>query len=345
MALVLAVLALVISCIALFLCLRPGEAEEPPALPGPPTFQYRDQTMTAVEGVPVQRYDRDGFRFDETGRGSYTWRKRRAKAGIDVSYYQKEIDWEAVAADGIDFAILRLGYRGYTEGGIYLDSRFEEDLQGAREAGLEVGAYFYSQAVTPEEAEEEAEFVLEALAGRPLDYPIAFDWETIPSGKGARTEGMSGETLTQCALAFCRRVREGGYEAAIYLYQDLGYFTYDLRELAGIDLWLAEYGGPPDFYYDFGLLQYTSSGQVAGIEGAVDLDLDLRGLGKPMRNKKIETGRSKSAGLLSKKWRSHFFEKAAALCAHSLSANGGQLAHLRAERYFSGVHAAGKIDR
>ncbi len=264
----------------------PREAlRDPPEPPGPVTFQYRDRTLTALEGVPVQSYLREGFRFDEAGRASYTWRKSRAEAGIDVSYYQKEIDWEAVAADGIDFAMIRLGFRGYGTGAIKPDSRFEENYQGARQAGLKVGVYFFSQAVTPEEAEEEADFVADTLAGRPLDYPAAFDWETIAPGNDARTDGMDGGALTQCALAFCARIRERGYEPAIYFYQDLGYMTYDLRELAGIDLWLAEYGGPPDFYYDFGLLQYSSSGQVAGIEGKVYLDLDLRGLGRPVRRK------------------------------------------------------------
>ncbi len=254
--------------------------EAPPA-----TFPYAGRTMTALEGVPVQPYLREGFSFDEAGRAAYTWRKRSAKTGIDVSAHQKEIDWAAVAADGIEFAILRVGYRGYTEGGVYADEYFQQNYAEARAAGLEVGAYFFSQALTPEEAEEEADFVLETLEGHPLDYPVAFDWETIAPGNGARTDGMDGDVLTQCALAFCAKIREGGYEPLVYLYQDLGYMTYDLAQMTALPLWLSEDGEAPDFYYRFGLWQYSSTGAVAGITGNVDLDLDLRGLERPEREK------------------------------------------------------------
>ncbi len=276
--------ALLLTCLALTLlaaCAAPA-AEDPPEEP-PATFQYRDRTMTVREDLPGQGYLREGYAFDETGRASYTWRKRSAKTGIDVSYYQKEIDWEAVAADGIEFAMIRLGFRGYTEGGIHPDKCFEANYAGARAAGLEVGVYFFSQAVTPEEAEAEAQFVLDTLAGRPLDYPVAFDWETIAPGKGARTDGMDGAVLTQCALAFGEKIRAAGYQPAVYFYQDLGYMTYDLAQMQELVLWLAEDGSAPDFYYHFDWWQYTSSGQVAGIDAAVDLDLDLRGLERPAR--------------------------------------------------------------
>jgi len=274
-------IALLLALLTLSSCAAPA-AQDPPDSP-PATFEYRGRTMTALEGVPVQPYLRSGFSFDESGRASYTWRKRQGKTGIDVSYYQKEIDWQAVAADGIEFAMLRVGWRGYTQGGINPDVCFEANYAGAVAAGLEVGVYFFSQAVTPEEAEEEAEFVLAALDGRPLDYPVAFDWETIAPGNGARTDGMDGDVLTSCALAFCERIEAGGYEAAVYLYQDLGYMTYDLTRMTGLTLWLAEDGEAPDFYYRFGMWQYSSSGTVAGIEGNVDLDLDLRGLERPVR--------------------------------------------------------------
>ncbi len=275
------VLGIVLSAVMLASC---GQAparelpEEPPA-----TFQYGGRTLTALEGVPVQPYLRDGFSFDEEGRASYTWRKRSSKTGIDVSAHQKEIDWEAVAADGIEFAILRVGYRGYTEGGVHLDEYFEQNYAGARAAGLEVGAYFFSQAITPEEAAEEARFVLDALDGRPMDYPVAFDWENIAPGRDARTDGMDGDVLTECVLTYCGMIEEGGYEPMVYLYQDLGYMTYDLTRMTALTLWLAESGAAPDFYYRFGFWQYSSHGDVAGIEGRVDLDIDLRGLELPQR--------------------------------------------------------------
>lgn len=197
----------------------------------------------------------------------------QVKTGVDVSVYQQDIDWQAVAADGIDFAIIRLGYRGYTEGGLMMDERFEANIQGALDAGLEVGIYFFSQAITPQEAEAEAAFVLNAIEDYQVTGPIAFDWEPITSGQNARTDGLTGEMLTQCAGAFCAKVAQAGYEPAVYFNQDLGYLHYDLRELTDYTLWLAEYDQKPDFYYHFDLWQYTHTGTVAGIEGNVDLNL------------------------------------------------------------------------
>ena len=271
LALVLAGAALAMSGAALYFSLR-----EEPEPPEPETFQYGGQTLVAVEGLARNGYDREGFFLDEKGRIAYEKDGRRARTGVDVSFYQQEIDWQAVAGDGIDFAIIRLGYRGYTEGGLMMDERFEANVQAAVEAGLEVGVYFFSQAVTPQEAEAEAAFVLNAIEGYGVAGPIAFDWEPITSGQNARTDGMTGEMLTQCAAAFCNKVAQEGYEAAVYFNQDLGYLHYDLRELSDYTLWLAEYDTKPDFYYHFDLWQYTHTGTVAGIEGNVDLNLDLR---------------------------------------------------------------------
>ncbi|MEA4934510.1 MAG: glycoside hydrolase family 25 protein [Lawsonibacter sp.] len=244
--------------------------------PKPITFVYRDQTLTAKEGVQVNAYQLTGFGEDEQGRICYQENGCRAKAGIDVSFYQGEIDWPAVAADGVEFAMIRLGYRGYTEGTLQMDSRFEENIRGALEAGLEVGVYFFSQAITPEEAEAEANFVLEAIRGHDVTYPVAYDWEFVTPGKGARTDAMDGQTLTQCAQAFCRTIAQAGYAPLVYFNQDLGYLTYDLSQLAEFSFWLAEYNGAPHFYYGFSLWQYTHGGSVAGIEGSVDWNLDLR---------------------------------------------------------------------
>lgn len=270
--------AMVLAGAALFVVLRGGgEPEPPPAPPEEPiTFQFGDRTLTPLEGMPLNPYDRSGFSFDERGRTVYEKDGRRAKTGIDVSIYQGDIDWQAVAADGIDFAILRLGYRGYTEGGLFLDQNFERNLRGALDAGLDVGVYFFSQAVTTQEAEAEASYVINALEGYEISYPVAFDWEPIAPGSRARTDGLDNQALTQCAAAFCEKIKEAGLSPAVYFNQSLGYLRYDLRELADYDLWLAEYDSKPDFYYHFDLWQYTHIGRVAGIEGDVDLDLDLR---------------------------------------------------------------------
>ena len=271
LSLAISIAALIIAGAALFLVLRGhGEPEASPALPEeePVTFRFGDMVLTPLEGMPLNPYDKDAFGLDEKGRVTYG----TAKAGIDVSTHQKDIDWQAVAADGIDFAILRLGHRGYTEGGLFLDQTFEQNLRGALDAGLEVGVYFFSQAVTPEEAEEEADYILNVLDGQHLTFPVAFDWESI-SGDKARTDGLDGQTLTRCAAAFCKRIEDAGYRPAVYFNRTQGYLHYDLRDLTDYELWLAEYAAAPDFYYHFDLWQYSHTGRVDGIEGDVDLDL------------------------------------------------------------------------
>ena len=244
---------------------------------GEPTkgmIRFNNYYIDKLEDVPASPFTGGQFSRDDSNRLVYSG--GYFAQGIDVSGHKGIIDWEAVAADGIDFAILRLGYRGYTEGGLFMDQTFETNLDGALNAGLDVGVYFFSQAVTPEEAEEEAAYVLNAVEGYEIAYPIAFDWEPIAPGNGARTETLDNDTLTRCADAFCAKIRQAGYQPAVYFNQSLGYLRYDLRELTEYTLWLAEYDTIPDFYYHFDLWQYTHTGQVAGIQGDVDLDLDLR---------------------------------------------------------------------
>src|SRR5699024_10816934 len=130
---------------------------------------------------------------------------------IDVSSHQGEIDWQKVATSGVEFVFIRLGYRGYgSEGTLNLDPYFKQNLAGAKAAGLKVGIYFFSQAISVEEAREEAQFVLSYLAGTQLDYPVVYDWEPI-SGASARTDGLDSVTLTDCAITFCETVAQAGY--------------------------------------------------------------------------------------------------------------------------------------
>ena len=149
LSLAVSIIALIVAGAALFLVLRGNqEPEVPPDAEEPITFRFGDMVLEPIDGMPLNPYDADAFALDEKGRVTYEANGRRAKAGIDVSTHQKEIDWPAVAADGIDFAMLRLGHRGYSQGGLFLDETFEKNLQGALDAGLEAGVYFFSQAIT-----------------------------------------------------------------------------------------------------------------------------------------------------------------------------------------------------
>ena len=178
---------------------------------------------------------------------------------------------EDLKAAGVDFAILRAGYRGYTEGAIQEDETFLTNLAAAKAAGLKVGAYFFSQALDKAEAVEEAEFVLNLLDGAELDYPIFFDWEDIEAE--ARTDGMDSVTLTACAVAFCKRVELNGYRAGVYFNQRFGFEEFDLRDLQDYELWLAEYALSPSFPYHFDVWQYANDGMLSGVDGPVDLNL------------------------------------------------------------------------
>ena len=240
--------------------------------PEPEYITYRDQHLLVLEDVDKNLYDLSAFTTDPQGWIQYTKDGISADRGVDVSFYQGEIDWPTVAASGVDFAMIRVGYRGYSQGSLQLDERFQANLEGALNAGLEVGVYFFSQATTVAEAEEEADFVLEAIRGYPIHYPVVFDWEFITTDD-ARTDGMDGVGITQCAAAFCELVSLAGYTPMVYFNQDMGYLVYQLDQLDDYPFWLAEYGSHPDFYYNFELWQYTHTGTVPGIEGNVDLNL------------------------------------------------------------------------
>ena len=231
--------------------------------------------IPAMEGVPVSIYKEENFRTDSKGLKYYYENGELASyAGIDVSTYNGDIDFEAVKNFGIDFVIVRLGGRGYgAEGVIFEDDHALTNLKAAKSAGLMVGAYFFSQAITPEEAVEEAEFCLDLLDGFYLDYPLAFDWEQIDSAENPRTEDISPEVLTHCAKAFCDTVNEAGYIPCLYTDSKKAYMKFDLSKLPDIDIWYAFYNDEPDMYYNYMMWQYSCWGQVDGIEGDVDLNI------------------------------------------------------------------------
>ena len=196
------------------------------------------------------------------------------KTGIDVSDNQGYIDWYNVAADGIEFAFIRVGYRGATEGGLYTDEYFDYNLNAAAEAGIERGAYFFSQAISVEEAREEARYVLSLLDGVSLEYPVAFDYEWKVEGIESRVSNVDTEEATAIAQAFCEVIQRAGYRVALYGNSyDLN--MYDLDAFWDVSLWYAEYGTAPMCRRPFTLWQYSNDGRVNGIEGAVDMNLDL----------------------------------------------------------------------
>lgn len=238
-------------------------------------FVSGDRTVSIPKGSTANLFDASRYYYNEDGWYSYQSDYYDAAVGIDVSSHQGKIDWQAVADSGVEFAMIRVGFRGYTVGNVNLDTRFLYNIQGALDAGLDVGVYFFSQAITVEEAVEEARFVIENISQYEITYPVVFDWETI-SGDHARTDGMSSAMLNQCAQAFADEIAKAGYTPSIYTYTWLGYNMYDQAMLADYHTWVADYKTAPQYYFGFDMWQYSSSGTVPGIEGNVDLDIAFR---------------------------------------------------------------------
>lgn len=219
--------------------------------------------------LPPNPFSPEDFSLDS--QGYVTCSAAKTRLGIDVSEHQGKIDWQAVADAGIQYAYIRVGYRGYDQGGVYEDDRAQENYEGAVAAGLQVGVYFYSQAISPEEAREEAQFAAKIIKKWELSYPVVYDWEWVSSD--ARTGSMTGEAVTACTQAFCREMEKQGYDAAFYFNQDLAENTFVLEKLTDYDFWLAQYENALTFPYRVKMWQFTASGSVPGISGNVDLNL------------------------------------------------------------------------
>ena len=193
------------------------------------------------------------------------------RRGVDVSEYQGQIDWAQVRDAGFDFAFIRIGYRGYTTGSIFEDDLARENLAGAKAAGLDVGVYFYAQAVSREEAQEEAQWCLNFLNGEALELPVVYDWEYV--GGSSRTARMDKATLTECARTFCDTIENSGYSSMIYFNPHVGSDLLALQELRDYPWWLAHYTEQMDYPQRVNICQYTENGSVPGIDGEVDIDL------------------------------------------------------------------------
>ena len=239
-------------------------------------FTYSGRTVYLADNVARSPYDNSLFQKDARGFMTYAGSGFTQQVGIDVSRYQGSIDWAAVKEAGIEFAIIRLGYRGYGQAGTLVqDSCFTSNIKGAIAHGIPVGVYFFSQATSRREAVEEANFVLERVKGYRLSLPIVFDWEPYPASKNARTNGLSDRVLTQCAVAFCETVKNAGYQPMVYSNLSYFYLHFDISQFADYPLWLAQYNKKPTFRYNYLIWQYGSTGSVPGIEGDVDMNIML----------------------------------------------------------------------
>lgn len=194
-----------------------------------------------------------------------------SKKGIDVSVFQGEIDWVKVKRSGIDFAMIRLGFRSSSDGTIYMDTNFKTNLRRAKAAGVDVGVYFFSQAITVDEAMEEARFVLKHIRFHGVTYPVAFDMEPVDGDD--RISGLSKAEKTEIADAFCQVIKANRFKPVIYGNPTWLRKNIKLDYLTDYELWLAHYTDETDFSSKYLMWQYTDAGLVDGIDGYVDMNL------------------------------------------------------------------------
>lgn len=251
--------------VGLFFLMRPME-EETPAETTQPTEAATEATTLPPPTENV--FTPLDFGYED---GYLTCLTAPSIRGIDVSAYQETVDWEQVKASGVEFVIIRLGYRGYSAGTMSADSCAQSHYEGAKAVGLKVGAYFFSQAITPQEAVEEAEFAMELAKDWELDMPLAFDWEYI--SPEARTGFVDARLLTDISKAFCETVEAAGHETMIYFNPEQSEKQMHLEELTEYGFWLAMYTDHMDYEYKVDMWQYTHTGAVPGIEGNVDINL------------------------------------------------------------------------
>ena len=246
---------------------------------------YPDEMVVVSNGafhfVPINRelklndYTEESLNILETGELQYLENGQVvSRKGIDVSKHQGEIDWQQVAADGVEYAFIRVGLRGYGTGKLVEDEYFEQNITGALGAGIKVGVYFYSQAVNETELLEEANFVLEKIAPYRVECPVVYDVEKV-SGAEGRMNSLTVEERTNLTLLFCQTIENAGYKPMIYHNMEMGALMLDLSALEEYDKWFAYYN--QDFYYpyQYEIWQYTDSGTVNGIEGPVDLNISF----------------------------------------------------------------------
>ena len=238
-----------------------------------PTSMEKPETFPTVETTAPPEENPYGpvdFMLDEKTQ-EMTFLSGEGIKGIDVSSWQGNIDWQQVKDSGVEFVIIRVGGRGTTEGNIYPDEKCQSYYEGAKAVGLKVGAYFFSQSITEEEAIEEAEYVLDVVKDWDVEMPVVYDWEYI--GDGARTDNMVAGLLTEMAKAYCDTVKNAGYEPMIYFGRSQSADLLILPELEEYGFWLAMYNPIMDYPYKIDIWQYTETGSVPGISGNVDLNL------------------------------------------------------------------------
>ncbi len=245
---------------------------------------YPDDLVVVSGGrfhfIPINRslklndYDVANLNKLETGEFQYlTDGQVTSHKGIDVSSYQEKIDWNLVAQDGVEFAIIRVGLRGWgSEGTLKEDTQFKANIEGAIAAGVKVGVYFFSQATTEAEVDEEVQFVLDRIAPYKIDCPVVMDVEKVSDSR-ARMNKLTPEVRTALALRFCQAIENAGYQPMLYHNTEMGALMLDIAAFEEYDKWYASYSDKMFYPYAYKIWQYSDKGRVKGISTDVDMNI------------------------------------------------------------------------
>lgn len=279
-------LVIALPCVLILACCASNKVSTVAPLEKPPkakVFRFVDAAggkhkMILNEDAAKNDYINKAFRLDKkTLKMEYTGDERyTARLGCDISRHDGIVNWQKMKEWGLEFVILRIAYRGYQTGALKKDEHFEENYNGAKAAGFDVGVYVFSQAITKEEAEEEADFAIEILAGRPLELPFVFDPENVLNDD-ARTDDITGEVFTMTSEVFCNKVAEAGYIPMIYANMLWEAEKLDMAQLGEkYQFWYADYEARPQSPYQYTFLQYTAFGVVPGAtKQKTDLDIQI----------------------------------------------------------------------
>ena len=238
---------------------------------------YQDGSTEWVEindKLAANSYDTAKFVYQNPQMKYYVNGKQASWFGVDISSKQGIVDFEKLKKAGVDFVMIKVGGRGYSSGNIVLDSSYKDYMNGAKNAGLGIGVYFYSQAVDKDEVCEEAETLLELIKDYPVKYPVVFDMESV-EGDVARTDALDVSTRTELARIFLKTIKAEGYTPMLYGDKEWLVTKLDLEKLQDYDVWLSQETDTPDYPYEYTMWQYNKSGTVSGISGTAGLNISL----------------------------------------------------------------------
>ena len=226
------------------------------------------------ENLDLNEYKEESFSYKKPIMSYMVDGKEKSWCGVDISSEQGEIDFKKLKKAGCDYVMIKVGGRGYSSGELVLDEKWKDYMTGAKEAGLDIGVYFFSQAITEDEVEEEVATLLEAIKDYKISYPVVFRMQEI-EGDMARVESLEVDDRTELAQIFLEAVDDAGYIPMLYGTKEWLITKLDLEKLDDYEIWLSQEGKKPDYPYEFTMWQYEKSGTISGISEDVGLSISF----------------------------------------------------------------------